>query len=87
MLYFVVVMKKEHHSMKHVDSHTTFPVGYEFWSNGVLLRCVERPEVSSWVDACSGCYFGVNNLTCPKSQCSMFGRNDGKDVWFVEVTE
>ena len=85
--YFVFVMKKEHPSMKHVESHTTFPIGYEFRSNGVLLRCVERPKVSSWRDACMGCYFGINNLTCPNSQCSSFGRNDGKNVWFVEVTE
>ena len=34
-----------------------------------------------------GCYFGINNLTCPKSQCSSFGRNDGKNVWFVVVSE
>lgn len=87
MIYFVLFMKKDHPSMKHVESHTTFPIGYEFRSNSVLLRCVERPKVSSWRDACMGCYFGINNLTCPNSQCSSFGRNDGKNVWFVEVTE
>lgn len=88
MFNFVVVMSKgNHHSLRHVENHTTFPVGYEFESNGVLLRCIERPYVASISDACKGCYFGVNNLTCPKSQCSVFGRTDGKDVWFVEVSD
>lgn len=85
---FVVVMSKSnHHSMRHVENHTTFPIGYEFESYGVLLRCVERPYISCCADACSGCYFRVHNLTCPKSQCSVFGRNDGKNVWFVEVSK
>lgn len=79
------VMKKEHSSMKHLESHTTFPIGYEFRSNGVLLRCVLRPYVEYCGDACKGCYFGEHNLTCPKSQCSSFGRTDGKNVWFVKV--
>jgi hypothetical protein len=72
--------------MRHLESHTTYPLGYEFWSNCVLLRCVERPVALHWTDACRGCYFGINNLTCPNSQCSSFGRNDGRNVWFVEVT-
>lgn len=80
-------MKSDHPSLKHLESHTTFPVGYEFESRGVRLRCIERPYVEWSGDACKGCYFGINNLTCPKSQCSVFGRSDGKNVWFVEVSE
>lgn len=79
------MVKKDHPSMKHVEGHTTFPIGYEFESYGVRLVCIERPYVSHWGDACKGCYFGVHNLTCPKSQCSCFGRTDGRNVWFVEV--
>lgn len=79
--------KGNHHSLRHLETHTTFPIGYEFESSGVLLRCIERPEVSHCSDACRGCYFCVNNLTCPRSQCSSFGRTDGKNVWFVEVSK
>lgn len=79
-------MKKDHPSMKHIENHTTYPIGHEFKSNGVRLVCIERPFVS-WCDACRGCYFSEHNLTCPKSQCSSFGRTDGKNVWFVEVVK
>jgi hypothetical protein len=64
---------------------TTMPVGTEFMSNGVLLRCVVRPEVEFARDACSGCFYSQNYVTCPKSQCSSIGRKDGVNVWFVEV--
>ena len=63
----------------------TTPIGEIFSSNGVYLQCVERPEVEYPRDACLGCYYSRNYLTCPKSQCSSFGRTDGKNVWFVEV--
>lgn len=66
---------------------TTMPVGTEFMSNGVLLRCVLRPEVEYVKDACSGCFYSRNYVTCPKSQCSSFGRRDGLNVWFVEVED
>lgn len=65
----------------------TTPIGTVFKSNGVYLKCVERPELSFPRDACSGCYYSQNYLTCPKSQCSSFGRTDGKNVWFVEVSK
>lgn len=61
----------------------TMPLGTIFRSNGVMLRCVLRPEIELPRDACSGCYYSQNYLTCPKSQCSSFGRTDGKNVWFV----
>lgn len=81
-------MKKgDHHSMRHLENRTTYPLGYEFVSSGVLLRCVERPELLCCSDACRGCYFRIHNLTCPKSQCSSFGRTDGRNVWFVEVSQ
>lgn len=66
---------------------TTMPIGTEFESNGVRLRCVLRPEIEYPRDACSGCFYSRNYVTCPKSQCSSIGRNDGKSVWFVEVGE
>ena len=64
---------------------TTTPIGEVFRSNGVYLKCVERDEVVFPRDACKGCYYSQNYLTCPKSQCSSFGRTDGKNVWFVKV--
>lgn len=73
--------------IRSIINKTTFPVGEVFESNGVLLRCVERPPVDSVQDACRGCFFSINYLTCPKSQCSVFGRKDGKNVWFVEVSK
>lgn len=63
---------------------TTFPIGEVFESNGTLVKCVERPYVSCCQDACIGCFF--LDKTCPKSQCSSFGRTDGRNVWFVEVS-
>lgn len=65
----------------------TMPIGTEYMSNGVLLRCIERPHIEFPKDACSGCFYSRNYATCPKSQCSSFGRTDGKNVWFVEVSE
>ena len=61
----------------------TMPIGTVFRSNGVMLRCVLRSEVEKVRDACIGCYYSQNYLTCPKSQCSSFGRKDGCNVWFV----
>lgn len=89
MIKFAEVMEKRslHPSIRNIENKTTYPVGYEFESNGVTLRCIERPYVSSSMDVCKGCYFRINNLTCPKSQCSVFGRTDGKNVWFVEVSK
>ena len=65
----------------------TIDVGAEISINGVRLRCIERPSVSSICvsEACSGCYFSQENKTCPPSQCSSFGRQDGKNVWFVKI--
>ena len=84
MLNFAVVMSPQERS---IINKSTFPVGEVFESNGRYLRCVERPYVPSPQEACSGCFFAVNNLTCPKSQCSSFGRTDGRNVWFVEVSK
>lgn len=61
----------------------TMPVGTVFQSNGVMLRCVLRSDVGKVRDACIGCYYSQNYLTCPKSQCSSMGRTDGNNVWFV----
>lgn len=68
-----------------IRERTTMPVGVVFRSNGVFLKCVERPELDLPKQACSGCYYSQNYLTCPKSQCSSLGRTDGKNVWFVET--
>ena len=70
--------------MKNVMMRHTYPIGSEFVSHGVLLRTVERPELSYACEACKGCFFRGYS-TCPKSQCSSFGRTDGKNVWFVKV--
>lgn len=63
------------------------PIGTVFRSNGVMLRCVEADYVDLPRDACSGCYYSQNYLTCPKSQCSALGRTDRRNVWFVEVSK
>lgn len=68
-----------------IINKSTCPIGSEIESNGIRVRCVERPVVSCVQDACIGCYF--KDVTCPKSQCSSFGRTDGKNVWFVEVSK
>ena len=65
---------------------TTMPIGTVFRSNGVFLKCVEADYVEFPRDACSGCYYSRNYLTCPRSQCSSMGRTDGRNVWFVEVS-
>jgi hypothetical protein len=86
MIKFAVVMSKSVKPQERsIINKTTMPIGEVFESNGVMLRCVERPYISDWKDACIGCFFSVHNVTCPKSQCSRFGRTDGKNVWFVEV--
>lgn len=66
---------------------TTYALGMLFRSNGVLLRVVERPYIEFPCNACDGCFFHEGYLTCPRSQCSSFGRTDGKNVWFVKVEE
>jgi hypothetical protein len=66
-----------------IINKTTCPIGEVFESNGVWVRCVLRDRECSPQDACSGCFF--RDKTCPKSQCSSFGRTDGRNVWFVEV--
>lgn len=73
--------------VRSVIEMTTMPIGTVFRSNGVDLRCVERPYVEYPRDACSGCYYSQNYLTCPRSQCSSLGRTDGRNVWFVEVSK
>lgn len=63
----------------------TFPVGKVFRSNGTYVKCIERPEVGAVCRACEGCFY--SDKTCPRSQCSSFGRTDGRNVWFIEVSE
>lgn len=65
---------------------TTFPIGYEFVSHGVLVRVVDRPELEFPCEACKGCFF-MGYPTCPRSQCSALGREDGRNIWFVEVSK
>lgn len=74
-------------ALRSVISQTTAPVGSILDLGYVRVRCVEHAMVESSMDACKGCYFSLNNKTCPSSQCSSFGRTDGKNVWFVEVSE
>ena len=62
----------------------TYPIGKVFESNGTYVKCVERPEGLSPLQACSGCFY--SDKTCPRSQCSSFGRTDGKNVWFIEIS-
>ena len=65
---------------------TTWDIGEVYEIGGVYVRCVERPHVSCPLDACRGCYFSEAYKTCPPSQCSSFGRSDGRNVWFVKVS-
>lgn len=74
-------------AMKSVVMRTTYPIGKVFEVNGVFVRCVERSRVLNVSEACSGCYFSMENKTCPPSQCSSFGRTDGRNVWFVRVSK
>ena len=74
-------------ALRSVLMRTTYPIGMEFEVSGVMIRCIERPYVEDVCMACSGCYFSQENKTCPPSQCSVFGRTDGKNVWFVEVRD
>lgn len=84
MISFASVMKDSRQS-RSIMKKTTYPLGYEFESRGVLLRVVERPELEYPCEACKGCFF-VGYSTCPKSQCSSLGREDGLNIWFVEVS-
>lgn len=88
MLNFANVMKESPMSpvVRSILKKVTYPLGYEFSSHGVLLRVVERPELEYPCEACKGCFF-VGYPTCPKSQCSAIGREDGRNVWFVEVSK
>lgn len=65
----------------------TTPIGEVLHMDGVDVVCVERPFISCPQDACKGCWFSINYKSCPPSQCSKFGRTDGKNVWFVEVSK
>lgn len=74
---------------KSILRHTTVDIGSVLDINGVRLLCIERPPVSTIhvADACMGCYFSKENKTCPPSQCSSFGRLDGRNVWFVRYED
>ena len=72
-------------SERSVVERTTYEVGSIYDIGGISLRCIERPYVSCPQDACKGCYFCIEKKTCPPSQCSSFGRTDGKNVWFVPI--
>ena len=65
---------------------TTYPIGEVFEIGGIYVKCIERPRIECPQDACRGCYFSEKYKTCPPSQCSSFGRTDGKNVWFVKVS-
>ena len=84
-VYICIVMNELSPQQKSVLRKVTVDVGSVLDINGVLLKCVERPSVHSMhvSEACSGCYFSKENKTCPPSQCSSFGRKDGRNVWFV----
>lgn len=66
---------------------TTYAIGSIHEIGGVYVKCIERPELECTQDCCKGCYFSDAHKTCPPSQCSTFGRTDGKNVWFVEVSK
>lgn len=84
---FAVVMKAIDPQIRSILNRETMPIGRVFESNGEQLCCVERPDVEFPRDACSGCYYSQNYVTCPKSQCSSLGRTDGKNVWFVKIED
>ena len=64
-----------------IINKSTIPLGVVFASNGTWVRCVLRPYIDIPMNGCDGCFF--KDKTCPKSQCSSFGRTDGNNVWFV----
>ena len=68
-----------------IVERTTYAIGGIFRIGGVYVKCIERPRVLCIQEACRGCYFSSEYRTCPPSQCSSFGRTDGKNVWFVKV--
>ena len=86
-VYICIVMSKLSAHERSILSSTTVAVGSIFKVGDVVLRCIERPYVSYVAEACSGCYFSQENKTCPPSQCSRFGRLDGKNVWFVRYED
>lgn len=71
--------------VRSVMKRETYVLGHEFYSYGHRLRVVRRPELDFPCEACKGCFF-MGYSVCPKSQCSSFGREDGINVWFVEVS-
>jgi hypothetical protein len=87
--YICIVMSKLSAHERSILSHTTVNIGSVFDVGGVKLACIERPPVATMhaADACIGCYFSKENKTCPPSQCSSFGRLDGRNVWFVRYED
>lgn len=69
-----------------IVERTTYRIGEVFEVGGVYVKCIERPHITCPQEACNGCYFSEKYKTCPPSQCSSFGRTDGKNVWFVKVS-
>lgn len=62
------------------------PVGGFYVKDGVSYECVPRGEVGCVRDACKGCAFcrtSSSDRWCLGLQCSMWDREDGRDVWFV----
>ena len=91
-LYFIYcyncgVMSKMSPHERSILRRVTVGIGSVIDVNGVLLKCIERSHVSCVSEACSGCYFSQENKTCPPSQCSSWGRHDGKNVWFVRYED
>jgi hypothetical protein len=88
-VYICIIMKELSPQQKSVLRKVTVDVGSIINIGGVLLKCIERPDVRTLhvSEACSGCYFSIENKTCPPSQCSRFGRLDEKNVWFVRYEE
>lgn len=87
--YICIVMNELSPQQKSVLRRVTVPIGSILDIGGVRLKCIERPDVRTMhvSEACSGCYFSIENKTCPPSQCSRFGRLDDKNVWFVRYED
>lgn len=85
--YICIIMNELSPQQKSVLRRVTVPIGSILNINGVRLMCIERPHVVHPSDACRGCYFSVENKTCPPSQCSKFGRMDGHNVWFIRYED
>lgn len=72
-------------SERSIVEKTTYAVGSVTLVGDAYVRCVERPHLDCTQDCCKGCYFSQEYKPCPPSQCSSFGRTDGKNVWFIKV--